>query len=136
MGNFKPTAVFGMKAGVFRLLAAALVGVTVASSPRGGTASGPFDLMRGWSGGPWQYQYPWAGNGYPSFGFGAPYTWDQPLGFGQAGPYVWGAPFASPSLFLPGEPADPTPEAETRPQDATSGDRHPVPEGQGAVSPQ
>lgn len=91
-----------------------MIGSGVASPALGGTASGPFDLMRGWSGGPWDYQYPWAGCGYPSFGFGMPYTWDQPLGVGQAGPYIWGAPLASPSLFLP----EPTELPESGPESA------------------
>jgi hypothetical protein len=93
-----------MTVGVRLLIVAVVIGGSVLFPARGGRASGPFDLMRGWSGGPWDYQYPWAGCGYPSFGFGTPYTWDQPLGVGQAGPYIWGAPFASPSLYLPGEP--------------------------------
>ena len=104
------------------LLAAVVVGGSALSSGWAGAVSGPFDLVRGWSGGPWDYQYPWAGCGYPTFGFGAPYTWDQPLGFGQAGPYIWGAPFASPSLFLPGEPG---------PQSPAVSDPEPGPDGPG-----
>lgn len=98
------------------LLFAAVLAWGIAMSPASGrAASGPFDLMRGWSGGPWDYRYPWAGCGYPTFGFGAPYTWDQPLGFGPAGPYIWGAPFASPSLYLPKVPAEPDGGAESEP---------------------
>ncbi len=110
------------KAGAHLLLATVVFGVVSMSPVRGGTVSGPFDVVRGWSGGPWDYQYPWAGCGYPSFGFGAPYTWDQPFGFGKAGPYIWGAPFASPSLYLPealgaGEqPQQPAPAPGVGPQ--------------------
>jgi hypothetical protein len=95
----------------------------VASS--GEAVSGPFDLMRNWSGGPWDYRYPWTGQGYPRFGSGALYTWDQPFGTGQAGPYIWGAPFGSPSLFLPEGPGEssmaldraPPPRLDACPQD-------------------
>jgi hypothetical protein len=91
-----------------RLAISAAIAVLALAMCRGEAVSGPFDLMRGWSGGPWDYQYPWAGQGYPCFGFGAPYTWDQPFGVGQAGPYRWGTPFSIPSLFLlDGAPCDP-----------------------------
>jgi hypothetical protein len=109
------------------LLAAVVVGGSALSSGWAGAVSGPFDLVRGWSGGPWDYQYPWAGCGYPTFGFGAPYTWDQPLGFGQAGPYIWGAPFASPSLYLPTAPEDPDAGPELQPPAAS--DPPPTPDG-------
>ncbi len=113
-GGWSLATAFEMKVGV-HLLAAAVVGGSALSSGWAGAASGPFDLVRGWSGGPWDYQYPWAGCGYPTFGFGSPYTWDQPLGFGQAGPYIWGAPFASPSLYLPTVPEEPDPGPEVHP---------------------
>jgi hypothetical protein len=124
-----------MKVGVHLLIAAVVIGGSALSPPRAGRASGPFDLMRGWSGGPWDYQYPWAGCGYPSFGFGTPYTWDQPLGVGQAGPYIWGAPFASPSLYLPQEPDPPEqPQAGAEPPPPAAADlpRAPQREGDGA----
>lgn len=108
-----------MKVWVRLLFAAVLVIWTAMSPVRSWAASGPFDLVRGWSGGPWDYQYPWAGCGYPTFGFGTPYTWDQPLGFGPAGPYIWGAPFASPSLYLPKQPAELEEEAESTPPAAS-----------------
>ena len=95
-----------------------MVGAGASRVALAGTVSGPFDLVRGWSGGPWDYQYPWAGRGYPVFGFGSPYTWDQPLGAGQAGPYIWGAPFASPSLYLPEESAPSEPPSEPPSEDA------------------
>jgi hypothetical protein len=115
-----------MKVGV-QLLAAVVVGWGTLSADWVGAASGPFDLVRGWSGGPWDYRYPWAGCGYPTFGFGSPYTWDQPLGFGQAGPYIWGAPFANPSLYLPTTPADS--DAGPEPQPPATSDPPPVPDG-------
>lgn len=117
-----------MKVGV-RLLAAVVVGWSILSADWARAASGPFDLVRGWSGGPWDYQYPWAGCGYPTFGFGSPYTWDQPLGFGQAGPYIWGAPFASPSLYLPTVPEDP--DAGPELPGPAAGDPPPTPDAEG-----
>jgi hypothetical protein len=122
-----------MTVGVQRLLVVVLLAGLALSPPLGQAGAGPFDLMRGWSGGPWDYQYPWAGYGYPSCGFGTPYTWDQPLGIGQGGPYIWGAPFATPSLYLPEGPAHPTPEAESQPSPAA--DPQPAPDPPGDVPP-
>jgi hypothetical protein len=120
-----------MKVGVQRLLAAVVVVGGVLTPAWAAVASGPFDLVRGWSGGPWDYQYPWAGCGYPTFGFGSPYTWDQPLGFGQAGHYIWGAPFASPALYLPKAPEEP--EAGTGPQPPATSDPSLTPDGGGEM---
>jgi hypothetical protein len=108
-----------MNKALFNRMAAIVFGPCLSIATSGQAYTGPFDLMRCWSGGPWDYRYPWIGHGYPAFGYGSPYTWDRPLGSGRAGPYIWGAPLVNPAPYLPrisppgdGEPIAPAPWAD------------------------
>jgi len=92
------------------LLAAALTIVTALASFSAQAFWGPFNVFRGWGGGPWggypYYGYPYYG--YPYYGYGAPYWpryggWGYPYhgGWGYPYGYGWGAPY----LTYPTAPA-------------------------------
>jgi len=93
------------------LLAAAVAGATALTSLSAEAFFGPFNMMRGWGGGPWGWGGgPWGWGGYPYYGGwggypywggwgGYPYGggWGgYPYGGGWGYPYYgygWGAPY-------------------------------------------
>lgn len=84
------------------LLAAAVAIAAALMSASAQAFWGPFNVFRGWGGGPWYGGYPYYG--YPYYGYGAPYWpyyggwggYPYHGGWGYPYAYGWGAPYVAP----------------------------------------